>query len=128
MVSKEAINAKFEAFETRMEDKIRALFVELSLGRSLSPKKSHQGESSDRRDNFQERGGSMTDPYYQCMRVDFPTWEEGDPIGWILCVERYFQYHKTANASMVKIVAIHLEGDAIQWFDWFEHTHGVLSW
>ena len=29
---------------------------------------------------------------------------------------------------MVKIAAIHLEGDAIQWFDWFEHTYGVLSW
>ena len=29
---------------------------------------------------------------------------------------------------MVKIVAIHLEGDAIQWFDWFEHTYGVLLW
>ena len=29
---------------------------------------------------------------------------------------------------MVKIAAIHLEGDTIQWFDWFEHTYGVLSW
>ena len=29
---------------------------------------------------------------------------------------------------MVKIAAIHLEGDAIQWFDWFEHTYGILSW
>jgi len=28
---------------------------------------------------------------------------------------------------LVEIVAIHLEGDAIQWFDWFEHTYGVLS-
>ena len=56
----------------------------------------------------------MTDPNYPCMRVDFPRWEEGDPIGWISRVERYFQYHKTADATMVKITAIHLEGDAIQ--------------
>ena len=87
MASEEAINAKFEAFEARMEDTIQTLFTELRLGRRpLSPKKSHQGESSAqlhqaRRDDFQKRGGSMIDPNYPCMRVDFPRWEEGDPIG-----------------------------------------------
>ena len=70
----------------------------------------------------------MTDPYYPRMRVDFPKWEEGDPIGWISHVERYFRYHKTTDTSMVEIMAIHLEGDVIQWFDQFEHTHRVLSW
>ena len=118
MTSKEAINTKFEALEARMEDKIRTLFTELRLGRPLSLKKSYQGESfaqshQARRDEFQGRRDSMTDPNYQCMRVNFPRWEEGDPIGWISRVERYFQYHKTADVSMVKIAAIHLEGDDI---------------
>ena len=119
MASKEVINAKFEAFEARMEDKIWMLFTELRLGRPLSPKKSHQGESfaqshQARRYDFQERGSSMTNPNYPCMRVDFPRWEEGDPIGWISCAERYFQCHKIADASMVKIAAIYLKGVAIQ--------------
>lgn len=52
----------------------------------------------------------MTDPYYPCMRVDFPRWEEEDPIGWILHAERYFRYHKITDASMMKIMARHLEG------------------
>lgn len=121
MVSKEAINAKFEALEARIKDKIRMLFNKLRLGRPLSPKKSYQGESfaqshQARRDEFEWRGGSMTDPNYPHMRLDFPRWEEGDPIGWISHAERYFRYHKIADASMVKIAAIHLEGDAIQWF------------
>ena len=77
MASEEAINAKFEAFEARMEDKIRTLLIEFSLGRPPSPKKSHQGESSNQsnhaqRDDFQEMGGSMIDPNYSRMRVDFP--------------------------------------------------------
>ena len=59
----------------------------------------------------------MTDPNYSCMRVDFPKWKEGDPIGWISHAERYFQYYKTTDASMVEIAAIHLKGDAIQWLD-----------
>ncbi|RRT41640.1 hypothetical protein B296_00051770 [Ensete ventricosum] len=28
-------------------------------------------------------------------------------------------------ASMVDIATIHLEGDAIQWYNWLEHTQGV---
>ncbi|RRT74477.1 hypothetical protein B296_00003555 [Ensete ventricosum] len=70
----------------------------------------------------------MSDPHNPRMRVDFPRWEGGDPIGWISCVEQYFRYHRTTDASMVEITAIHLEGDVIQWFNWFEYTHGGLSW
>ena len=93
-----------------MEDKIQTLFTELRLGRPLSPKKSYHRESfaqshQVRRDEFQGRGGSMTEPNYPCMRVDFPRWEEGDPIGWISRAERYFRYHKIADASMVKITS-----------------------
>ncbi|RZR82692.1 hypothetical protein BHM03_00009169 [Ensete ventricosum] len=117
MASEEAIDAKLEAFEMRIEDIIRTLFVEFSLGRPPSPRRSQQGVSLDRKEEFQERGGPMNDPQYPCMRVNFPRWEEGDPIDWISCTERYFRYHKTPDASMVDIATIHLEGDAIQWFD-----------
>ncbi|RZR83489.1 hypothetical protein BHM03_00010098 [Ensete ventricosum] len=117
MASEELIDAKLEAFETRMEDKLSALLAEFSLGRPPSLRRSHQGESSDRRENSQEKGGPMTDPPYPCMRVDFPRWK-GDSTEWISRAKRYFRYHKTPDASMVDIAAIHLEGDAIQcWID-----------
>ncbi|RZS22500.1 hypothetical protein BHM03_00055301 [Ensete ventricosum] len=62
------------------------------------------------------------------MKVDFPRWEEGDSIRWILRSERYFRFYRTANATRVEIAAIHLEGNAIQWFNWFKHTHKGFSW
>ncbi|RWV78604.1 hypothetical protein GW17_00060399 [Ensete ventricosum] len=62
------------------------------------------------------------------MKVDFPRWEEADPIGWISSTERYFQFYRTGDATRVEIAAIHLKGDAIQWFNWFKHTHRGLSW
>ncbi|RWW56534.1 hypothetical protein BHE74_00036742 [Ensete ventricosum] len=40
------------------------------------------------------------------MKVDFPRWEEGDPIGWIACVERYFRFYRTVDATRVEITAI----------------------
>ncbi|RWV79233.1 hypothetical protein GW17_00059672 [Ensete ventricosum] len=93
MASEEAINAKFEAFESRMEEKMRSLFAEFSIGRSPSPKKSQQGETSDRRDDPQEHGHIIPDPNISRMKVDFLRCEEGDPIGWIARVEWYFWFY-----------------------------------
>ncbi|RRT32200.1 hypothetical protein B296_00044809 [Ensete ventricosum] len=115
MASEEAIDAKLEAFENRMEEKMLSLFVEFSIGRPSSPRKSHHGETSDRRDDPQEHGHITSDPNNPHMNVDFPRWEEGDPIGRILRAERYFQFYRTVDATRVEIAAIHLEGDAIYW-------------
>ncbi|RWV98227.1 hypothetical protein GW17_00038941 [Ensete ventricosum] len=43
-------------------------------------------------------------------------------MGWLSCTERYSHYHRTPETSMGDIAAIHLEGDVIQWYNWFE-TH-----
>ncbi|RRT61100.1 hypothetical protein B296_00014850 [Ensete ventricosum] len=62
------------------------------------------------------------------MWVDFPRWEDGDSTGWLSCVECYFRYHRTSEASMMDIAAIHLEGDVLQWYNWYKHTHRVTTW
>ncbi|RWV86675.1 hypothetical protein GW17_00051404 [Ensete ventricosum] len=128
MASEEAINAKFEAFESRMEEKMRSLFAEFSIGRPSSPRKSQHKETLDQRRDPQKYGHITFDLNNLCMKVNFPRWEEGNPIGWISCTERYFRFYRTANNTRVEIAAIHLEGDAIQWFNWFKHTHRGLSW
>ncbi|RWV81498.1 hypothetical protein GW17_00057078 [Ensete ventricosum] len=114
MTLEEAINSKFEAFESRMEEKMRSIFAEFSMGRPSSPRKSHHVETSDRRDDPQELGHITSNPNNPCMKVDFPRWEEGDPIELISREERYFWFYQTADATRVEIAAIHFEGDAIQ--------------
>ncbi|RZR82137.1 hypothetical protein BHM03_00008492 [Ensete ventricosum] len=127
MASDNAIDVKLEAFEARMED-ITHTLQRIKIGRSESPKRSQCEESSDHKENQLEKGVQAQDSMFPHIRVDFLRWEDGDPTGWISHVERYFRFYKTQDASMVDIVAIHLEGDAIQWYDWFEHTHGVSTW
>ncbi|RZS11709.1 hypothetical protein BHM03_00043075 [Ensete ventricosum] len=127
MASEEAIDAKLEAFGNRMEEKMRSLFAEFSIGRLSNPRKSQHGETSHWRDDPQKHGHITSDLNNPRMKFDFPRWEEGDPIRWISRVERYCRFYRTADATRVEIAAIHLEGDAIQWFNWFKHTHGGLS-
>ncbi|RWW47123.1 hypothetical protein BHE74_00046913 [Ensete ventricosum] len=127
VASEEAIDVKLEAFGNRMEEKMRSLFVEFSIDRLSNPRKSQHGETSDQRDDPQEHGHITSDFNNPRMKVDFPRWEEGDLIGWISRAERYFWFYRTAGVTRVEIATIHLEGDAIQWFNWFKHTHGRLS-
>ncbi|RWV94381.1 hypothetical protein BHE74_00010199 [Ensete ventricosum] len=47
MASVDLIGAKLEAFEMRMEDRLRALFMEFRLDRSPRPRISQYGESFD---------------------------------------------------------------------------------
>ncbi|RRT36873.1 hypothetical protein B296_00053324 [Ensete ventricosum] len=54
------------------------------MGRPPSPKKLQQGETSDWRDDPQEHDNIIPDPNTSRMKVDFPRWEKGDPIGWIM--------------------------------------------
>ncbi|RWW66317.1 hypothetical protein BHE74_00026315 [Ensete ventricosum] len=84
------------------------------MGRLPIPKKSQQGETSDWRDDPQEHGYIIHDPNNSRMKVDFPRWEEGDPIGWIARAEHYFRFYRTVDATRAEIATIHLERDAIQ--------------
>ncbi|RRT81287.1 hypothetical protein B296_00002545 [Ensete ventricosum] len=114
IASKDLIDAKFEAFETCMEDKLRSLFAEFRLGRLPSPTKLQQGESPDHKENPPEKEEHATNPASTRIRVDFHRWEDGDPTVSLLRTKRYFHYHRTLEAFMVDITAIHLEGDVIQ--------------
>ncbi|RZR77477.1 hypothetical protein BHM03_00002589 [Ensete ventricosum] len=114
MASEEAISAKLETFENRLEEKMRSLFAQFSIGRPSSPRKSQHEKTSDRRDDPQEHDHIISDLNNPHMKVDFPRWKEEDPIGWISCVECYFWFYRTAEATQVEIATIHLKGDVIQ--------------
>ncbi|RRT38032.1 hypothetical protein B296_00011107 [Ensete ventricosum] len=99
-----------------MEEKMRSLFAEFSIGQLSNPRKSQHRKTLDLRDDPQEHGHITSDLNNPCMKVDFPRWKEGDSIGWISHAERYFRFYRTADATQVEIAAIHLKGDAIRWF------------
>ncbi|RZS12668.1 hypothetical protein BHM03_00044152 [Ensete ventricosum] len=110
-----------------MEDRLHALFAELRLVRLPSPRRSQYSRSSDHKENPTKKERQAMDPSCPFARVDFPRWEDGDLIGWISRAERYFQYHRTPEASMVNIATIHLGREAAQWYDWYMHTPRSLN-
>jgi hypothetical protein len=65
---------------------------------------------------------------FPCMKMDFPRWEEDDPSGWVSSVKRFFRFYGTPKTYRVEIASIHLEGEVVQWYDWFEARRGTPTW
>ena len=61
-------------------------------------------------------------------KIDFPRFFGEDPIGWIYKCERFFEYNSIDNQNKVKLAILHLEDKALQWYQWFEKTHCIISW
>ncbi|GJW45796.1 hypothetical protein Tco_0077442, partial [Tanacetum coccineum] len=47
-----------------------------------------------------------------------PTFEGGDPRGWILKAKKYFRYYHTPDEQKVEVASMYLEGDALDLFAW----------
>ncbi|RWW49902.1 hypothetical protein BHE74_00043877 [Ensete ventricosum] len=71
--------AKLEAFETRMDARLRALFEELRLGRSSSPRRSQHRANSNCKKNPLEIGSEVKirQPYTSTTSISFAQLQEG---------------------------------------------------
>ncbi|RWV77833.1 hypothetical protein GW17_00061288 [Ensete ventricosum] len=101
--------------------------VPYSWNSEMATTKLQQGESSDHKEIPLEKEEQAMDSVQPCMRVDFCRCEERDSTGWLSCVKCYFHYYQKPEASIVDITAIHLKGDAIQWYNWLEYTQEVST-
>ncbi|KAF8411003.1 hypothetical protein HHK36_003542 [Tetracentron sinense] len=62
------------------------------------------------------------------LKLNFPTFEDGDPFGWIYQAEQFFAYHRTNQEERLIIASFHLKGEALQWFRWYEKSQVYVSW
>lgn len=94
-------------------------------GKQIYKEVSHPGEQPRR--NYDGKALERNQGF-PLMRIEFPHWEGGDPTDWVSRAECYFRFHRTPEYIKVKIASIHLDGEAIQWYDWFESSRGIPTW
>ncbi|KAF5757863.1 putative nucleotidyltransferase, Ribonuclease H [Helianthus annuus] len=61
-------------------------------------------------------------------KIDFPTFSEGDPRGWILKAEKYFRYYNIPAEEQVDVASMHLEGDALDFYSWLSTDQSIEFW
>ncbi|RZR73531.1 hypothetical protein BHM03_00025330 [Ensete ventricosum] len=101
MAIDDTIDARFKAFETRIESRLQELLSKFKRSLSENPNKSQHDKSSNLKGNRSEKYDRGQDTGYP--RIKFPRWEDRDPISWISRVEIFFHFHRTPEESKVDI-------------------------
>ena len=120
-----------EAWEIRIENRLQETLNDFKKSQLESLNKFQQDGSSSsmlNRLGGTGKGPQDGDTHYPRIRVEFPRWEDGDPTSWISRAENFFRFHRTPEESKVEVASIQLDGDAIQWYNWYETCYGVPSW
>lgn len=60
-----------------------------------------------------DRGGPVS---WRFHKLDMPLCEGEDLNGWIMRVERYFDFYKLTEEDRMDAVLVALEGDALKWY------------
>ncbi|KAF8398707.1 hypothetical protein HHK36_014564 [Tetracentron sinense] len=97
-------------------------------------KRDHQSDHSHSRTTRGEGGagssnsGTFGSIHSRTIKLDFPSFEGGDPTGWLYRAEQFFSYHQTTPKQKLNIASFHLEGEALQWYCLLEKAEGPPSW
>lgn len=59
--------------------------------------------------------------------MEMLVFDEKDPDGWILRVERYFSFYRLSAEEMLEAVTVALDGDALRWYRWENKRHHEAS-
>ncbi|KAF8407600.1 hypothetical protein HHK36_006734 [Tetracentron sinense] len=61
-------------------------------------------------------------------RIDFPKFAGSDPTELVHRVEQFFKFQNTPEEDKTLLESFHLEGEANQWFQWYERIHPAMTW
>jgi hypothetical protein len=62
------------------------------------------------------------------VNLDFPKFDGTDPNNWVLKAQQFFAYGQIAENQRVPIAYFHMEGKALQWYNWLMESGSVRSW
>ncbi|RRT67898.1 hypothetical protein GW17_00005753 [Ensete ventricosum] len=79
-----------------IEEKWQEFLNEFRRSLVGSPIKSQLGKSSNTKESRSEKCDHGQDTGYSHMKVEFPRWEDRDPINWISHAKKFFRFHRVS--------------------------------
>jgi hypothetical protein len=62
------------------------------------------------------------------VRIDFPRFDGNDPTDWLYRVEQYVEFYNTSYRQLFRLIAIHMEGRALVWYQDICDSSQFHSW
>ena len=62
------------------------------------------------------------------MKMEVPKFDSSDPNGWVFRIEEFFDFHETPKHLRLRIIAFHMEGRAVAWYQWMKANKLITTW
>ncbi|RWR84947.1 Ty3/gypsy retrotransposon protein [Cinnamomum micranthum f. kanehirae] len=62
------------------------------------------------------------------MKLEFPRFDGTNPNSWLFKAKQYFNYHQVPEQQWLTIAALNMEGEAIEWFQWYNDYVLGATW
>ncbi|KAG6695507.1 hypothetical protein I3842_09G101100 [Carya illinoinensis] len=106
-----------------------------SSGTDASAESENDGSCSSRASDTEIDEGRTTATdknlrMHSRVKLDFPRFAGEDPTVWLDRVKQYFATQEIQGKKKVTLAAYHLEGEAKQWWQWYNRSHDgkTISW
>ena len=76
---------------------------------------------------FQGKDGDDTYPI-STIKIQMPTFNGLDPLGWLMRAEQYFQINQTSERSKLQLVLVCMEDTTLHSVRWLEDCIPSLTW
>ncbi|KAK9068701.1 hypothetical protein SSX86_012816 [Deinandra increscens subsp. villosa] len=106
---------------------MESLQTEVAALKARDKKKEKSSGGYSRFDD-EDSSGSNHRHYRPYNKIDFPSFSDGDPRGWVLKAEKYFRYYNIPEDEKVDVAAMHLEGDALDFYSWVAADQAIEFW
>ncbi|XP_019189232.1 PREDICTED: uncharacterized protein LOC109183619 [Ipomoea nil] len=115
----------------KMSELLFSLHGKRSVESSVSPVVAAGGNSSS--DNIDSAPVPLHQvpsviPSLQPGRLEIPTFDGTDPVGWLARADQYFAIQCTREDLKVPTAFISMEGPALHWLRWLQQQHPSLTW
>ncbi|GKD26940.1 hypothetical protein Tco_1233154, partial [Tanacetum coccineum] len=107
-------------------ESIDALQKDAAALKSQSQNRDKSGNGSGKQDEGDSSWHHQR--YRPHNKIAFPTFNDGDPRGWILKAEKYFHYYDILEEEKVNVASMHLEGDALDFYSWISNDQTIEYW
>lgn len=121
----EAHNSRFDRIESSIDAVTRAMDV---FNQNLE-----RLERVSQLSSISESTSATTNTTYQPFQVhniklDFPRFDGSEPLNWIFKAEQLFSYYSTPDEQRLTIVAVHMEGSVVPWYQMMQKAKLIPNW
>lgn len=71
---------------------------------------------------------TMSEYRMAVKKVELPSFDGEDPVGWITRAETYFEVQGTSEEVKIRLAKLSMEGATIHWFNLLRETEDDLTW